>query len=76
MARLTAPTDAGEIPGTYKAWVFGSKLTGVLVFAVGIEMLARGSLAWAALLLVAGAAVVVAPVRSPEEWMSRFGRRG
>lgn len=73
---MTGPTVTEEIPGAYKAWVFGSKLAGVLMFAAGIEMLTRGSLAWAGLLLVAGAAVVVAPVRSPEEWKKRFGRRG
>jgi hypothetical protein len=56
------------VPASYKAWVFGSKLVGVLVFAVGIEMLARGEPLWAGLLLLAGAAVVLAPVRSPEGW--------
>lgn len=70
----TAPGASPDIPTTYKVWVFGSKLAGVLSFAVGIEMLTRGSLAWAALLLVAGAAVVVAPVSSPVRWEQRFGR--
>ena len=64
------------IPTSYKAWVFGSKLVGVLLFAVGIEMLTRGSLAWAALLLVGGTAIVVAPVKSPEEWSGKFRRSG
>jgi len=48
--------------------VFGSKLAGVGVFAVGVEMIVRGHLAWAALLVVAGAAVVIAPVRGPRAW--------
>ena len=65
-----------DVPRSYKAWVFGTKLAGVLLFAVGIEMLTRGSLAWAALLLVGGAAIVVAPVRPPEEWSGRFRRSG
>jgi hypothetical protein len=56
------------VPFSYKAWVFGSKLVGVLVFAVGIEMLARGEPLWAGLLLLVGAVVVLAPVRSPEGW--------
>jgi len=65
----------GAVPTGYKVWVFGSKLLGVLVFAVGIEMLARGSLAWAGLLMLAGAAVVVAPVSDPERWKERMSRR-
>jgi hypothetical protein len=65
-----------EIPTSYKAWVFGTKLAGVLLFAVGIEMLTRGALAWAGLLLVGGTAIVVAPVRSPEKWSGRFRRSG
>jgi hypothetical protein len=64
------------VPSSYKAWVFGTKLAGVLIFAVGIEMLTRGSPAWAALLLVSGAAIVVAPVGSPDEWSGRFRRSG
>ncbi len=71
MVRSPVGAVGEDIPTTYKAWVFGSKLAGVLLFAVGIEMLTRGALAWAALLLVAGAAIVVAPVRSPEQWSSR-----
>jgi hypothetical protein len=67
--------DQGRIPTSYKAWVFGGKLAGVLIFAVGIEMLTRGEPLWAALLLLAGAAVVLAPVRSPEGWDRRTGRR-
>lgn len=65
-----------EVPMGYKAWVFGSKLAGVLVFAVGIEMLTRGSPGWAGLFLFAGAAVVVAPVGSPSKWRQRSDRRG
>ncbi len=64
-----------DIPLTYKAWVFGSKLAGVLTFAVGIEMLSRGAIGWAAVLLFAGAAIVVAPVRSPEGWGKGRSRR-
>lgn len=61
-------TGDTEVPTAYKVWVFGSKLVGVLTFAVGIEMLGRGSLAWAAVLLSAGATIVLAPVRPPEGW--------
>ena len=61
-----APGD--EVPTTYKLWVFGSKLAGVGVFAFGVEMIVRGHLAWAALLMVVGAAIVVAPVRGPRAW--------
>jgi hypothetical protein len=61
-----APGD--DVPTTYKLWVFGSKLAGVGVFTVGVEMIVRGHLAWAALLMVAGAAIVVAPVRGPRAW--------
>ncbi len=68
-------TGPETIPVAYKAWVFGSKLMGVLAFAVGIEMLTRGSLAWAGLLMLAGAAVVLAPVSSPERWRERMRRR-
>jgi hypothetical protein len=64
-----------DIPAGYKAWVFGSKAVGVLTFAVGIEMLTQANLGWAALLLFAGAAVVVAPVSSPEKWKRRTRRR-
>ena len=70
------PSMVEEIPLGYKVWVFGSKLAGVLAFAVGIEMLTRGSPGWAGLLLLAGAAAVVAPVSSPREWSQRFDRRG
>jgi hypothetical protein len=69
---VTASETVTEpIPTIYKAWVFGTKGAGVLMFAVGIEMLVRGAPIWAAVLLLAGAAVVVAPVRSPEEWPTR-----
>ena len=64
-----------DIPAGYKVWVFGSKLAGVLAFAVGIEMLTRGSLGYAALLLFAGAAIVVAPVSTPDKWRQRTRRR-
>jgi hypothetical protein len=57
-----------EVPRGYKVWVFGSKLAGVAVFTLGIEMLTRGEPLWAALLLIAGAAVVLAPVRGPRAW--------
>jgi hypothetical protein len=67
--------EPGRVPTSYKAWVFGSKLAGVLVFAVGIEMLTRGEPLWATLLLLAGAVVVLAPVMSPEKWDQRTGRR-
>ena len=65
--------DVGEIQGdgiptAYKIWVFGSKLLGIALFAVGIEMLTKGALAWAGLLMVGGAGLVILPVRSPEEW--------
>lgn len=63
------------IPTGYKVWVFGSKLAGVLAFAVGIEMLTRAEPLWAAMLLFGGAAIVVAPVRSPDEWGRRTKRR-
>jgi hypothetical protein len=56
------------IPTAYKVWVFGSKLLGIALFAVGIEMLTRGALAWAGLLMVGGAGLVILPVRPPEEW--------
>ncbi len=75
-APAAGPTVVEEIPPGYKAWVFGSKLVGVLVFAMGIEMLTRGSLGWAGLFLFAGAAVTVAPVSSPSKWRQRFDRRG
>lgn len=68
-------SPATDIPTGYKIWVFGSKLAGVLAFAVGIEMLTRGSFPAAALLLFAGAAIVVAPVSSPETWTRRTRRR-
>ena len=61
-----APGD--EVPTSYKLWVFGSKFAGVGLFAVGVEMIVRGHLAWAALLMVTGAAIVVAPVRGPRAW--------
>ena len=64
-----------DIPLGYKVWVFGSKIAGVLMFAVGIEMVTRESLGWAAVLLFAGAAIVVAPVRSPERWAKGRRRR-
>jgi hypothetical protein len=67
--------EAGTVPTGYKAWIFGSKAAGVLTFAVGIEMLTRGELAWAGLLLLAGAAVVMAPVRSPDGWRTGSKRR-
>ncbi|NIP33480.1 MAG: hypothetical protein GWO27_01085, partial [Thermoplasmata archaeon] len=47
------------IPTGYKVWVFGSKLAGVLAFAVGIELLTRGEPLWAAMLLFGGATIVV-----------------
>ena len=58
----------GAVPTGYKAWVFGSKATGVLTFAVGIELLTRGQVPWALLMLLAGATIVLAPVRSPGRW--------
>ena len=64
---MTTAMDT-DIPRGYKVWVFGSKMVGVLTFAVGIEMLTRASLGWAAVLLFAGAAIVVAPISSPERW--------
>lgn len=67
-------TEGEAIPVGYKAWVFGSKLVGVLVFAVGIEMMARGALVWAGLLLLSGAVIVLVPVSSPDAWERRFGR--
>jgi hypothetical protein len=73
---MTEAEEVSAIPASYKAWVFGSKLAGVLVFAVGIEMMARGEPLWAGLLLLAGAAVVLAPVRSPDRWNASDGRRG
>ncbi len=69
------PHGVEDAPMGYKLWVFGSKIAGVLAFAVGIEMLTRGELAWAGLLLFVGAAVVVAPVSSPNRWNERFRRR-
>jgi hypothetical protein len=69
------PHGVEDIPMGYKLWVFGSKIAGVLTFAVGIEMLTRGELAWAGLLLFVGAAVVVAPVSGPNKWNERFRRR-
>jgi hypothetical protein len=67
--------QGSAIPTGYKIWVFGSKLAGVLAFAVGIEMLTRGSLVGAALFLFVGSAIVVAPVRSPERWNAKRRRR-
>jgi hypothetical protein len=67
--------EPAAVPAGYKAWVFGSKMAGVVVFAVGIEMLTRGEPLWAGLLLLAGAAVVMAPVRSPDTWTGSDGRR-
>jgi hypothetical protein len=72
----TARAMGEDIPLAYKVWVFGSKMAGVLLFAVGIEALTRGSPGWAGLLLLAGAAVVLAPVRSPDMWSERFRGRG
>lgn len=72
MIKDAAGTD---VPTGYKVWVFGSKLAGVLSFAVGIEMLTRGSLGMAALLILAGTAIVVAPVSSPDKWKQRTIRR-
>ena len=69
------PHEVGVIPMGYKLWVFGSKIAGVLTFAVGIEMLTKGELAWAGLLLFVGAAVVVAPVGGPNKWNERFKKR-
>ena len=68
---MTVATTDGDIPTGYQVWVFGSKMAGVLAFAIGIEMLTRGSMGWAALLLFGGAAIVVAPVSSPERWNKR-----
>ena len=77
---MTGGCDPGEgvpeVPRAFKLWVFGSKLVGVLVFAVGIEMLTRASWLWAGALLAAGAATVLAPIGSPEEWKDRCRRRG
>ncbi len=56
------------VPRGYKLWVFGSKLAGVGMFTVGIEMLVRAEPLWALLLLLAGAAIVLAPVRGPRAW--------
>ena len=69
------PHAVEDIPMGYKLWVFGSKIAGVLTFAVGIEMLTKGELAWAGLLLFVGAAVVVAPVGGPNKWNERFKKR-
>ncbi len=69
------PQAVDDTPMGYKLWVFGSKIAGVLAFAVGIEMLTRGELAWSGLLLFVGAAVVVAPVSGPDKWKERFRRR-
>lgn len=71
----SAEGDGQAVPRAYKVWVFGSKIAGVLVFAVGLEMVIRASPLWAAVLLVAGAALVLAPVRGPEAWQ-RFQRTG
>ena len=71
----TTGSDVDRIPTGYKVWVFGSKLAGVLAFAVGIEMLTRGDLIIASMLLFGGAAIVVAPVRSPDDWGRGEGRR-
>jgi len=70
-----AAATGTDVPLGYKLWVFGSKLAGVMAFAVGIEMLTRASVGWAALLLFAGAAIVVAPTSSPERWRRRTNRR-
>ena len=72
---VSDPHAVEDTPMGYKLWVFGSKIAGVLAFAVGIEMLTRGELAWAGLLLFVGAAVVVAPVSAPDRWNERFRRR-
>jgi hypothetical protein len=61
-----APDD--DLPQGYKMWVFGTKLAGVVLFTVGVEMIVRGHLVWAAALLVAGAALVIAPIRGPKAW--------
>ncbi len=68
------PHAVEDAPMGYKLWVFESKIAGVLTFAVGIEMLTRGELAWAGLLLFAGAALVVAPVSGPNKWNERSRR--
>ncbi len=70
-----AGAPAAALPTGYKLWVFGSKLVGVLIFAIGIELLTRGQLAWAGLLLLVGAVVVLAPVRSPDKWRGIPKRR-
>ena len=64
-----------DFPRAYKAWVFGTKLGGVVVFAVGLEMLLRGHFLWSAGLLVTSALVVLAPVRGPGAWRA-WGRGG
>jgi hypothetical protein len=69
------PGITDDVPAGYKAWAFGSKAAGVLVFAVGIEMLTRGSIPLAGLLLIAGAAVVLVPASSPDRWGKRFKGR-
>ena len=70
----TATMD--DIPTSYKVWVFGSKLVGIGLFAVGIEMLIQGALLWAGLLLVGGAAVTLWPVGSPDGWDRTLPGRG
>ncbi len=72
---VAEPHAVEDVPTGYKLWVFGSKIAGVLSFAVGIEMLTMGDLVWAGLLLLVGAAVVVAPVSGPSMWNDRFRRR-
>jgi hypothetical protein len=66
--RYDAVGPGEDVPRSYKLWVLGSKLLGIAAFTVGIEMLTRGQAALAASLLLAGAVVVLAPVRGPRAW--------
>jgi hypothetical protein len=64
-----------DFPRGYKVWVFGSKIVGVLIAAIGLEMIIRYHPIWAAGLIALGAIIVLAPVRGPRAWRTEGRER-